>query len=175
MCAVEEKKKQPKIVDIYKKSPEEVLYLIEDFQGHKEYKDKEFVLKTLSRELIEFYESKVPLSQTINWFSLQIFINHIFVYWSMRALVGIKRVIDYSAQKVSTKSLRSKSRTMLLISPTQGCTSTLFAKLQFRKQLTSKQPKSSRKSSHSASGRKGKIPHIQRKENSLDSPCSRCR
>lgn len=69
MCAVEEKKKQPKIVDIYKKSPEEVLYLIEDFQGHKEYKDKEFVLKTLSRELIEFYESKVPLSQTINWFS----------------------------------------------------------------------------------------------------------
>lgn len=66
MCAVEEKKKQPKIVDIYKKSTEEVLYLIEDFQGHKEYKDKEFVLKTLSRELIEFYESKVPLSQTIN-------------------------------------------------------------------------------------------------------------
>lgn len=42
----------------------------------------------------------------------------------MKVLVGIKRVIDYSAQKVASVPFRSKSKIMWSILPIQGCIST---------------------------------------------------
>ncbi len=46
----------------------------------------------------------------------------------MKVLVGIKRVIDYSAQKVVTVTYRSKSKIMSSISQTHECISTLSVK-----------------------------------------------
>ncbi len=43
------------------------MYQVEDEFGHQEYKTKEFVMSSMSKELIEFYESKIPFSEVLKW------------------------------------------------------------------------------------------------------------
>ena len=75
----------------------------------------------------------------------------------MRALVGIKRVIDYSSQKVLHQLERSKWRTMQLTLLIQECTLIPSVKSQCKRQPTSKQKKPSKKSSLSALDLKGNL------------------
>jgi len=56
----------------------------------------------------------------------------------MKVLVALKRVIDYSAQKVSIYIFRSKSKTTLLILPIPECISIPFVKSPCKKQQISK-------------------------------------